>query len=172
VYNATETFPIPWEMSHWSQCTLRMGWVPSLAAYVDFHKAFNSVNRDALWRILGLWGIPLTASWLRGIRVDGLVRWGAHVQRGCTRWTPTLRGWARTRRWPGQPPGRSWGVRRKVDTARWDNGTCPHTWPDLLLLVQHKWTKTKHCTKNLYWAEFCHCHFCSQCLLTMGTFTP
>ena len=29
-----------------------------LAAYVDLCKAFNSVNRDALWRILGLRGVP------------------------------------------------------------------------------------------------------------------
>ena len=29
-----------------------------LAAYVDLCKAFNSVNRDALWRILGLCGVP------------------------------------------------------------------------------------------------------------------
>ena len=27
-------------------------------AYVDLRKAFNSVNRDALWRILGLRGVP------------------------------------------------------------------------------------------------------------------
>ena len=30
-----------------------------LAAYVDLCKAFNSVNQDALWRILGLRGVPL-----------------------------------------------------------------------------------------------------------------
>ena len=29
-----------------------------LAAYVDLCKAFHSVNRDALWRILGLRGVP------------------------------------------------------------------------------------------------------------------
>ena len=29
-----------------------------LAAYVDLRKAFDSVNRDALWRILGLHGVP------------------------------------------------------------------------------------------------------------------
>ena len=29
-----------------------------LAAYVDLCKVFNSVNRDALWRILGLRGVP------------------------------------------------------------------------------------------------------------------
>ena len=29
-----------------------------LAAYVDLWKAFDSVNRDALWRILGLRGVP------------------------------------------------------------------------------------------------------------------
>ena len=29
-----------------------------LAAYVDLCKAFVSVNRDALWRILGLCGVP------------------------------------------------------------------------------------------------------------------
>ena len=29
-----------------------------LAASVDRCKAFNSVNRDALWRILGLRGVP------------------------------------------------------------------------------------------------------------------
>ena len=29
-----------------------------LAAYVDLCKAFNSLNRDALWRILGLRGVP------------------------------------------------------------------------------------------------------------------
>ena len=28
------------------------------AAYVDLCKAFDSVNRDALWRILGLGGVP------------------------------------------------------------------------------------------------------------------
>ena len=31
-----------------------------LAAYVDLCKAFNSVNRDALWRVLGLRGVPPT----------------------------------------------------------------------------------------------------------------
>ena len=29
-----------------------------LAAYVDLCKAFDSVNRDALWRIIGLRGVP------------------------------------------------------------------------------------------------------------------
>ena len=29
-----------------------------LAAYVDLCKAFDSVNGDALWRILGLCGVP------------------------------------------------------------------------------------------------------------------
>ena len=29
-----------------------------LAAYVDLCKAFDSMNRDALWRILGLRGVP------------------------------------------------------------------------------------------------------------------
>ena len=29
-----------------------------LAAYVDLCNAFDSVNRDALWRILGLRGVP------------------------------------------------------------------------------------------------------------------
>ena len=29
-----------------------------LAAYVDLCKVFDSVNRDALWRILGLHGVP------------------------------------------------------------------------------------------------------------------
>ena len=29
-----------------------------LAAFVDLCKAFNAVNRDALWRILGLCGVP------------------------------------------------------------------------------------------------------------------
>ena len=29
-----------------------------LAAYVDLCIAFDSVNRDALWRILGLHGVP------------------------------------------------------------------------------------------------------------------
>ena len=29
-----------------------------LAAYVDFCKAFDSVKRDALWRVLGLRGVP------------------------------------------------------------------------------------------------------------------
>ena len=29
-----------------------------LAAFVDLCKAFDSVNRDALWRILGLRGVP------------------------------------------------------------------------------------------------------------------
>ena len=29
-----------------------------LAAYVDLCKAFHSVNRDALWRILGICGVP------------------------------------------------------------------------------------------------------------------
>ena len=30
-----------------------------LAAYVDLSKVFDSVNWDALWRILGLRGVPL-----------------------------------------------------------------------------------------------------------------
>ena len=30
----------------------------NFTAYVDLHKAFNSVNLDALWRILGLCGVP------------------------------------------------------------------------------------------------------------------
>ena len=30
-----------------------------LATYVDLCKAFDSVNRDAHWRILGLRGVPL-----------------------------------------------------------------------------------------------------------------
>ena len=29
-----------------------------LAAYVDIHKVFDSVNEDALWRMLGLSGVP------------------------------------------------------------------------------------------------------------------
>ena len=29
-----------------------------LAAFVDLSKAFDSVNRDDLWRILGLHGVP------------------------------------------------------------------------------------------------------------------
>ena len=29
-----------------------------LAASVDLHKAFDSVNWDALWRIIGLCGVP------------------------------------------------------------------------------------------------------------------
>ena len=29
-----------------------------LAAYIDLCKAFDSRNRDALWRILGLYGVP------------------------------------------------------------------------------------------------------------------
>ena len=29
-----------------------------LVAYVDLCKAFDSVNQDALWRILGLRGVP------------------------------------------------------------------------------------------------------------------
>ena len=29
-----------------------------LSVYVDLCKAFDSVNRDALWRILGLRGVP------------------------------------------------------------------------------------------------------------------
>ena len=33
-------------------------WQRLLAAYVDLCKAFDSVNRDALWRILGLRGVP------------------------------------------------------------------------------------------------------------------
>ena len=33
-------------------------WQGLLAAYVDLCKAFNSVNRDAIWRILGLRGVP------------------------------------------------------------------------------------------------------------------
>ena len=32
-------------------------WQVLLAAYVDLCKAFDSVNRDALWRILGLRGV-------------------------------------------------------------------------------------------------------------------
>ena len=34
-------------------------WQGLLAAYVDLCKAFDSVNRDVLWRILGLRGVPL-----------------------------------------------------------------------------------------------------------------
>jgi len=34
-------------------------WQGLLAAYVDLCKAFESVNRNALWRILGLCGVPL-----------------------------------------------------------------------------------------------------------------
>ena len=33
-----------------------------LAAYVDLRKAFDSLNRDGLWRILPFRGIPLKAS--------------------------------------------------------------------------------------------------------------
>ena len=33
-------------------------WQGLLAAYVDLCKAFDSVNVDALWRILGLRGVP------------------------------------------------------------------------------------------------------------------
>ena len=33
-------------------------WQGVLAAFVDLCKAFDSVNRDALWRILGLRGVP------------------------------------------------------------------------------------------------------------------
>ena len=33
-------------------------WQGLLAAYVDLCKAFDSVNRVALWRILGLLGVP------------------------------------------------------------------------------------------------------------------
>ena len=33
-------------------------WQGLLAAYVDICKALDSVNRDALWRILGLRGVP------------------------------------------------------------------------------------------------------------------
>ena len=33
-------------------------WQGLLAAYVDLCKVFDSVNRDALWRILGLSGVP------------------------------------------------------------------------------------------------------------------
>ena len=29
-----------------------------LATYVDLRKAFDSVNRDTLWKILGLHGVP------------------------------------------------------------------------------------------------------------------
>ena len=29
-----------------------------LAAYDDLHKVFDSVNQDALWRIIGLCGVP------------------------------------------------------------------------------------------------------------------
>ena len=42
-----------------------------LAAYVDLGKAFDSVNQDALWRILGLRGVPpklinLISQWCSG----------------------------------------------------------------------------------------------------------
>ena len=33
-------------------------WQGLLAAYVDLCKAFDSVTQDALWRILGLRGVP------------------------------------------------------------------------------------------------------------------
>ena len=33
-------------------------WQGLLAAYVDLCEVFDSVNRDALWRILGLRGVP------------------------------------------------------------------------------------------------------------------
>ena len=33
-------------------------WQGLLAAYVDLHNAFDSVNWDALWRILDLHGVP------------------------------------------------------------------------------------------------------------------
>ena len=33
-------------------------WQGLLAAYVDLHKVFDSVNRDVLWRTLGLCGVP------------------------------------------------------------------------------------------------------------------
>ena len=33
-------------------------WQGLLAAYVDLYKAFDSVNRDALWMIRGLHGVP------------------------------------------------------------------------------------------------------------------
>ena len=36
----------------------RESWQGLLTAYVDLHKAFDSVNRDALWRILSLRGVP------------------------------------------------------------------------------------------------------------------
>ena len=33
-------------------------WQGQIAAYVDLCKAFDSVNQDAFWRILGLRGVP------------------------------------------------------------------------------------------------------------------
>ena len=33
-------------------------WQGLLAAFIDLCKAFDSVNRGALWRILGLRGVP------------------------------------------------------------------------------------------------------------------
>ena len=41
---------------------LRVFRVGLLAAYVDFRKAFDSFNRDVLWRILALRGIPPNSS--------------------------------------------------------------------------------------------------------------
>ena len=66
--------------NHWKHCRIRSGsspksnsdlhftkirlierrqefWQGLLAAYVDLCKAFDKVNRDALWRILGLCGV-------------------------------------------------------------------------------------------------------------------
>ena len=52
------------------------------AAYIDFKKAFDSVDRGALWKILGLRGIPprlihLISSLYSG--TEGAVKWGGGV---------------------------------------------------------------------------------------------
>ena len=53
-----------------------------LAAYVDLRKAFDSVNRDVLWRILELRGVPTHLIMLMSALYTGTVsavRWGANI---------------------------------------------------------------------------------------------
>ena len=55
---------------------------PLLAAYIDFCKAFDSICRDALWRILELRGIPLALVRLMASLYSGAesaVRLGLHL---------------------------------------------------------------------------------------------
>jgi len=50
-----------------------------LAAYVDLCKAFDSVNQDAFWRILGLRGVPPKLINLISERYSGTESAGPHT---------------------------------------------------------------------------------------------